>query len=315
MLQRFFEAISIGLMITEDISHNGTIGYVHAVFDNSFHVLTSYNNMLCIVNENLFPGPLNVVIQLPASTSVHKLKLKHGQRVDRIDDLLIVGNGVLTISLKRSKLWTAKHSLHKMLSVKKIAANKAFLRQIVENTFFGYCFKYFKKQSVNDNHAQNRYLHHRFLPMQLEGLLDAIRQGNLEAVTETARGLVGLGPGLTPLMDDILMGLITGMIHLSLQFNKLNPYASKVAASILAANGKTTLLSRALMKAAATGETGEPVRALIEAVFSTGKDDIEAEAKKVLKIGGTSGKATAFGLVLGLELGLFFLGDSELVVR
>ena len=84
--------------------------------------------------------------------------------------------------------------------------------------------------------------------------------------------LVGWGPGLTPLGDDILVGYVAGRVLAG----RRPPFVSAA----------TTALSRTLLACAARGELPEPAHALLE----------DGDATPLLEWGATSGK----GLLVGL---------------
>jgi uncharacterized protein DUF2877 len=101
--------------------------------------------------------------------------------------------------------------------------------------------------------------------------------------------LVGRGPGLTPLGDDILMGYLAGRALAG----------EDVAAVAEDAARRTTALSATLLRLAARGYLPEAAHRLLE----TG--DVEP----LLRFGATSGRGIAVGLALAGEIG----ADSALV--
>jgi hypothetical protein len=82
----------------------------------------------------------------------------------------------------------------------------------------------------------------------LAALRGAVRRADLDAALRTATRLIGLGPGLTPAGDDVMAGTIAGLVLLG------HPSAERFAAAVYAlAAGRTTELSRALLRHAACG--------------------------------------------------------------
>ena len=112
-----------------------------------------------------------------------------------------------------------------------------------------------------------------------------------------ARGLVGLGPGLTPSGDDLLCGAMLAL--LSLGRCDLAAHIGSVAAS--AGPTATTPLARAFLAAAAEGHAGETVHDTIAALLS-GRGDWSGLVRRTDAIGHTSGWDTLAGVVLVLEL-------------
>src|ERR1700710_141098 len=82
----------------------------------------------------------------------------------------------------------------------------------------------------------------------LAALRGAVRRADLEAALRTSTRLIGLGPGLTPAGDDVMAGTIAGLVLLG------HPAAERFAAGVYSlAAGRTTELSRALLRHAAAG--------------------------------------------------------------
>ncbi len=86
--------------------------------------------------------------------------------------------------------------------------------------------------------------------------------------------LVGRGPGLTPLGDDILMGYLGA--------------CALAGVPSLPVPGATTALSRTLLRLAALGELPEAAHRLLE----------DGDLRPLLAFGATSGKGVALGLAL-----------------
>jgi hypothetical protein len=89
--------------------------------------------------------------------------------------------------------------------------------------------------------------------------------------------LVGRGPGLTPLGDDVLVGYLAGAA-----------LAGAWAPLALACGGRTTALSHTLLRLAARGQLPEAAHHLLE----------RGDPGPLLDFGATSGKGIALGLAL-----------------
>src|SRR3954471_7638058 len=95
----------------------------------------------------------------------------------------------------------------------------------------------------------------------LAALRGAVRRADLDAALRTAARLVGLGPGLTPAGDDVMAGTIAGLVLLG------HPAAERFAAAVYAlAAGRTTELSRALLRHAASGRVSGEYAAVLHAL-------------------------------------------------
>ena len=107
--------------------------------------------------------------------------------------------------------------------------------------------------------------------------------------------LLGLGPGLTPLGDDVLAGWLAAAV--ASRHPALQDLRSTVA---LSARERTTSLSATLLACAARGEGVPEFRSLMTGVADENSDVIEQSLSLLLRVGDTSGE----GLVLGAQLAL-----------
>ena len=129
----------------------------------------------------------------------------------------------------------------------------------------------------------------------LAALRGAVRRADLDAALRTATRLIGLGPGLTPAGDDVMAGTIAGLVLLG------HPSAERFAAGVYAlAEGRTTELSRALLRHAACGRVSGEFAAVLHALV--GERPLMPAVNALLSTGSTSGRALALGLSTAIDL-------------
>ncbi|WP_222263504.1 DUF2877 domain-containing protein [Modestobacter marinus] len=129
----------------------------------------------------------------------------------------------------------------------------------------------------------------------LAALRGAVRRADLDAALRTATRLVGLGPGLTPAGDDVLAGLTAGLVLLG------HPSAERFAAGVTSlANGRTTELSRALLRHAAAGRVSGEFAAVLRGLVGDGS--LAPAVDALLGSGSTSGRALALGMCTAIDL-------------
>lgn len=129
----------------------------------------------------------------------------------------------------------------------------------------------------------------------LPALGAALHAGDDTAAARAASALVGLGPGLTPAGDDVLVGLLSALVCLG------HPVAVRFAATLQsAAAGRTTDLSLALLRHASRGHCIGAVGALLRALAGAG--DPQVAHGRLLAVGHNSGAALALGTLLGVGL-------------
>ncbi|TYP84585.1 DUF2877 domain-containing protein [Blastococcus xanthinilyticus] len=129
----------------------------------------------------------------------------------------------------------------------------------------------------------------------LAALRGAVRRADLEAALRTATRLIGLGPGLTPAGDDVMAGAIAGLVLLG------HPSAERFAAGVCSlAAGRTTELSRALLRHAAAGRVSGEFAAVLHGLV--GERPLAPAIARLLATGATSGRAMALGLSTAIDL-------------
>ncbi|MCF6734261.1 DUF2877 domain-containing protein [Blastococcus sp. KM273129] len=129
----------------------------------------------------------------------------------------------------------------------------------------------------------------------LAALRGAVRRADLEAALRTATRLIGLGPGLTPAGDDVVAGTIAGLVLLG------HPAAQRFAAGVCStAGGRTTELSRALLRHAAAGQVSGEYAAVLRGLV--GERPLAPAIARLLATGATSGRAMALGLCTAIDL-------------
>jgi len=131
------------------------------------------------------------------------------------------------------------------------------------------------------------------------GLEAALSARHRPSVAGSARSLVGRGDGLTPAGDDVLAGVIA-----TLRLVRA-PDAAMLADLLIppvldAAETRTTLLSRSLLRHAAAGRVALPVADLFAAL--TGSGDPIGSFRRLLSMGHSSGPALAAGINIGLRV-------------
>jgi hypothetical protein len=113
-------------------------------------------------------------------------------------------------------------------------------------------------------------------------------------ISEASKKLAGLGPGLTPAGDDLLLGATYGLWTTQGEDAELT--AKRIAN---AAIPRTHALSAAWLAAGARGEAAEAWHQLLTAIGSRDETALEAAVMRILPTGHTSG-ADALGGFLGV---------------
>jgi hypothetical protein len=129
-------------------------------------------------------------------------------------------------------------------------------------------------------------------------LWSGIQNKNIASLKQAAKGLGGIGPGLTPAGDDLLLGVMHGL-WATLQPNQAQSFGSLLAN---AAIPRTHALSAAWLQAGASGEAAEPWHALVAAIAARDEIELRSAAMAILPTGHTSGSDALGGFLGNLRL-------------
>jgi hypothetical protein len=121
------------------------------------------------------------------------------------------------------------------------------------------------------------------------------------ALSEAARGLAGLGPGLTPSGDDLLAGFAGAWTLIGEALGVDGGARDAVATALLAgAEPGASPLGRAWLAHACRGELAEPMSRLVVTLLDAECGELAAATRGVLAIGASSGIDWMVGFLLAV---------------
>jgi hypothetical protein len=130
----------------------------------------------------------------------------------------------------------------------------------------------------------------------LAELVVALETGDRTGAAEVAACLVGLGPGLTPSGDDVLVGIEAALHALA------RPSAGFLALAMGGVEGRTTALAATLLRHAGNGEFAERLHILLAALLGSDDEAIPAAIDRAVAWGATSGTDCLLGVLIGLDV-------------
>lgn len=272
-------AISVSRPLREFL-RSPRAGTVLATFSRSAY-LDLDGQILAVVLPELLNGPLNLVVAVDSGFTFDRLPV--GAPVSGSARLIRVGEEV-EISLEQTSVWNPAVAGWDYAELPRIRANLRMIGSLLrteapEGSFAAYL------------HDPTR------LPARALEAMNLLESGlappSSELLQTVARQLAGLGSGLTPSGDDVLVG---ALICLSvLPGDGLRALREAILA---ATQGRTTRISEAYLAAAARGEAGEAWHDLVRSLKESEKTTIEPAIRRVLAFGETSGADMLAGFVL-----------------
>jgi hypothetical protein len=130
----------------------------------------------------------------------------------------------------------------------------------------------------------------------LAGLITALETGDRTAAAAAAARLIGLGPGLTPSGDDVLIGIEAALHALG------HPSAGFLASAVGDVEARTTEVAATFLRHAAAGEFAEPLHALLATLLGPDDKGLPAAIQRAVAWGATSGTDCLVGVLIGLDV-------------
>jgi hypothetical protein len=128
------------------------------------------------------------------------------------------------------------------------------------------------------------------------GLAAALEAGDRSLAAEVAARLIGLGPGLTPSGDDVLVGIEAALHAVG------RPPAGFLALAMGDVEGRTTTLAATLLRHAGAGEFAERLHTVLAALLGADDEAIPAAIDRAVAWGATSGTDCLIGVLIGLDV-------------
>jgi hypothetical protein len=134
----------------------------------------------------------------------------------------------------------------------------------------------------------------------MHDLLNATRQHEL-ADPSAVNSLIGLGSGLTPAGDDLLVGYLAGLWCAARDKSERAQFVSNLGRAILRRSRKTNDISRTYLYHAVRGQVSSRLANLAEAIcHGENPGPLLEIAEAAMRVGHTSGMEAVTGLLVGL---------------
>ncbi|MEP4887558.1 MAG: DUF2877 domain-containing protein [Alphaproteobacteria bacterium] len=132
-------------------------------------------------------------------------------------------------------------------------------------------------------------------------LMHASVVADLPVAWASLQQLLGMGPGLTPSGDDFATGYILGFGQVSRKPDRIE-FLQGLTQAARNRSRNSTDVSRAYLEHAGAGRFSVPLTALVEAIMSHA-GNLPARLAGVFRLGHSSGRDAAFGILCGLAVG------------
>lgn len=280
-------ALSGDAELLEQLTATPFAATVHSVFDHVANLRLQHDGQLCTVaTAGIDNAPATLVVDTP---TVRNLRLRVGDTVTSHRMRLRFPGGHM-VDLRSTATWRPH-----LPALPVPAFSRTWLADFIHREGIGGGAKYAAAPSDSWESAVAAQV-----ADQLAGLLGGIRTSDVAAVSDHASRLVGLGPGLTPTGDDVLLGV---MLVAAMPHSTLAPARWHLARAVAACITQTTDVSRAALTQAARGRTRQRVIGLLDAMAGGQTASVlDRHGRLVTAIGHTSGTDILVGLSAAMTL-------------
>ncbi len=114
---------------------------------------------------------------------------------------------------------------------------------------------------------------------------------------QTVTRFLGLGPGLTPAGDDILLGYLAADNHLG----ENRAWTQAMHVVVASALDRTTMLSAQLLKNALECDYHETVQRVLAVLCGLSSENLLSALRRLTQVGASSGESTVYGMWMALQ--------------
>lgn len=289
----YFKAISLGYAVPR----TDFDAAVHSVFKSALNLrLTPGSELLTLVTAREADLPQGIRVDTPDDFSFEIFRA--GEPVTCRDNILRFDS--LTIELRDARRWKCDlPTLQADLTTPAVSTSWQRVWQILN-----------KRQRLLGSEIIAQDLFHsdetiragvsRKAGEAMHGLLDATQRFDLTAASYLDK-LIGLGAGLTPSGDDLLVGYLAGLWCAVQDKRERMQFVSNLGKAIIDLSQQTNDISRAYLYHAAQGQVSSRLADLAEAICrGEDSDRLLTTAESAMQVGHTSGMDAVTGLLVGL---------------
>jgi len=306
----FLTAITIGYAVPNE----NFDASVHSVFQSALNLrLQESHQLLTLVTANEADLPQGIRVDTPDGFTFETFRV--GEQATCCDGLLALD--ILTIDLRCARRWkcdlsaleadpanpavsAAWNFVWEALNQRQIKSNA----EIIARNFTVSKFPDFDAKSGEDAKTGVFTLRHSVTEkaeIAMRELVEATRRHDVSRAESSVRSLIGLGSGLTPSGDDLLVGYLAGLWCAVWNQSERMKFVSDLGRAVIHQSRQTNDISRTYLYHAAQGQVSSLLTNLAEAVSRGENQDRLLELAEVaMRVGHTSGMDAVTGLLVGL---------------
>lgn len=285
-------------------------GEIHSVFERALNIITSGGQLISVISSIGLEGPNTVVAELPLGLNFIAMGLRSGMpvRMGRVE--ADVGRGALRLRMNLAQKWwprlaggaqrmdmtRLRDNLSTLVKTLPRGEIKGGLGRLVYHVGEMVAGRWRAVESLRLSRLERQ---------ALPGIRDLL-SGTLErdeARLGTGFGiLIGLGSGMTPSGDDVLLGFIGTLSVLSRRVGgpEVEGLLEIFKRHLMILKDRTTFVSGNLLSYAPGGRISSPILSLVRALLFGKISAARSAVKNILRLGASSGSEVLLGILLAL---------------
>lgn len=305
-------AIQICKRIRKTISKEKEMyGEIHSVYTRALNIVLENDELITVLSNEKAMSPNSILLNKKINFT--DLGLLQGLEIAISEKQIAFNNIKFSIGLTNAKAWdsTPHFSYNKALEADIFNKLKLMENLILKHgKLEGIAPVLFNAGKINDEYKLfgNMYTEMNqysiFIIHRLLKFLDDVSSNQIDRIHDSAKQIIGFGPGLTPSMDDLISGLMLSLVYLSHHYNldqnkvmRLNECVAQTALN------KTTRVSEEMLKLSSVGETSEANREFLISLLSNSSErEFTNKFMDVVNFGDTSGTDMLCGIYFGSKM-------------
>ena len=279
MRGRKFNAVFIDRLLYWQIRDQRFTGRVHSIFDQAINVEFDGLGLVTVISPRKYNGP-GFIKACPFPSLKDALRVR--SRAGLTGEELVFPSPGVRISLEDTRLWRGKTKVTCVAGNDELAAKMSVFQEVIVS-------------HLNSQEAVDR---------RIDKLANSIKSADPRQIKRALDFIIGLGDGLTPAGDDVLLGLLCFISSMpsGIRSEHFNKFLETFTQLIGHYRDSTTFISYSFLKYGLEGRFVEPLSDLCVAVLSNGRDGLGKSLERSLGIGASSGINMLKGVIMGLDL-------------
>ncbi|WP_101876511.1 DUF2877 domain-containing protein [Lachnoclostridium edouardi] len=273
-----WRGISLHNQIGEMLSQGPKYGKVHSVFRRTVNLTDEDENMISLVTRKMDYAPISILVDID---EFQDCKICAGEAVYFHEKRIIIGPRILDIS--HAEHYVLKRGVYKSsgdLLEKNLKYLESFIYANGPEAIYSFETAAFQMVVQRTRLVQKAFL-----------------EDDREQIIQAGKGLLGLGQGLTPSGDDVLMGIF---LVLGLDNSPAKHLHSILEEIIKDSREETTDISYEGLYRASKGFYRSILSEAAEALARS--KNIGEILRKVMAIGHSSGRDLLYGILTGYKI-------------